>query len=311
MESGTFSHPPGPSYKRPWGFLQNKEVGQEIAGLDAYKNCQRIVFLLKSYEFPSDITHSLELAIYHTYGSRSVAKLLDFTKEFENHGQKRYDDTYILIAQFMEAGWDNEMGSRALSQVVKAHSRFHIRNQDYLFVLWTFIDFPIEWMRNFGWRQFTPHEEKAWFNFWVQIGLKMGIKSIPETKDAYDAFIDDYEMREMVCSAESRNVSEATLRIMEGWLHPSLKGFVGSLAACLSRPRFLVATGYDRPHWLFVKAVHSLLKIRAYVKRLISFERFPDLLSNQKYRTYPDELPQVEKLEPVYYSILRKPVGRD
>ena len=59
----TFEHPPGPSYKRPCGFLQNKKIRQEIASLDAYTDCQRIVFLLKSYEFPSDITHSLELAI--------------------------------------------------------------------------------------------------------------------------------------------------------------------------------------------------------------------------------------------------------
>jgi hypothetical protein len=307
-KSVSFSHPPGPSYKRPYGLLQNKQVREEIENLDSYTDCQRIVFLLKSYEFPSDITHSLELAIYHTYGSRPVAQLLDFTKEFENHGQKRYDDTYILIAQFMEAGWDNVLGRRALSRIMKAHSRFNIRNEDYLFVLWTFIDFPIQWMKDFGWRQFTSHEEKAWFHFWVEVGIKMGIQSIPETKVGYDAFVADYERREMVFSAQSRAVSEATLRIMEGWLHSSLRGLVAPLAACLSRSRFLAAAGYDRPHWFFVKIIHSLLKIRACVKRIISFDRFPDLLSNQKYRTYPRGLPEVEQLEPRYYSPLDRRV---
>ena len=39
----------------PWGLFQNPKVRQEIAQLDAEKDCQRIVFLLKAYEFPSDL----------------------------------------------------------------------------------------------------------------------------------------------------------------------------------------------------------------------------------------------------------------
>ena len=188
-----FNHPKGPEYKRPWCLFQNPKVREEIAQLDAKKDCQRIVFLLKAYEFPSDLTHALEMGLYHTYGSRTVAKLLDYTQEFENFGQKRYDDTYILIAQFMEAGWDNELGARALKQVAKAHSRFAIKNDDYLFVLWTFIEFPIQWMRKYGWRKFTPHEEKAWYAYWLKIGEHMGIQSLPREKEIFASFVEDYE----------------------------------------------------------------------------------------------------------------------
>ena len=297
-----FNHPKGPEYKRPWGLLQNPKVRQEIAQLDAKKDCQRIVFLLKAYEFPSDLTHALEMGLYHTYGSRTVAKLLDYTQEFENFGQKRYDDTYILIAQFMEAGWDNELGARALKQVAKAHSRFAIKNDDYLFVLWTFIEFPIQWMRKYGWRKFTPHEEKAWYAYWLKIGEHMGIQSLPREKEVFASFVEDYEKREMVPNEYSERVSMATVRIMQGWLPKILRPLVMPLAACLSEPRFLEAVNYKKPSFIAKFLVHSCLKIRALIKRLISFDKFPDLLAENYYRTYPNGDFEIEALKPDYFE---------
>ncbi|MEC9248999.1 MAG: oxygenase MpaB family protein [Pseudomonadota bacterium] len=297
-----FNHPIGPEYSRPWGLFQNSRVRREISQLDATEDCQRIVFLLKAYEFPSDLTHALEMGLYHTYGSRTVAKLLDYTQEFENFGQKRYDDTYILIAQFMEAGWDNDLGARALKQVAKAHSRFAIKNDDYLFVLWTFIEFPIQWMRKYGWRKFTEHEEKAWYAYWLRIGEHMGIHSLPEKKTEFADFVESYEQREMVPNEYSERVSMATVRIMQGWLPKFLRPFVMPLAACISEPRFLEAINYDRPHYLMRLFVHSCLKLRALFKRIVSFDRFPDLLSENYYRTYPEGDYEIEKLKPDYFD---------
>ena len=74
------------------------------------------MFLLSAYEFPFDMTRSLEIALFHTYGSRSVSRLLDRTAQFSRHGQKRYDDTNLLIASFMEAGWDGAPGAQAIAQ---------------------------------------------------------------------------------------------------------------------------------------------------------------------------------------------------
>ena len=295
-----FDHPPGPEYKRPLGFLQNRKVRKEIVELDAENDCQRIVFLLKAYEFPSDLTHALEMGLYHTYGSRTVAKLLDNTREFENFGQKRYDDTYILIAQFMEAGWDNVLGARALTQVAKAHARFAIKNEDYLFVLWTFIDFPIQWMKKYGWRKFTEHEEKAWYCYWLKIGEHMEIHSLPEKKRDFAQFVENYERREMIPNQYSERVSMATVRIMQGWLPKILQPLVMPLAACLSQPRFLQAINYEQPNFLLRFFVHGTLKLRGFFKRLISFDRFPDLISKNYYRTYPDGKYEIEKLNPTY-----------
>ncbi|HEX7638107.1 MAG TPA: oxygenase MpaB family protein, partial [Burkholderiaceae bacterium] len=178
----------GPVPPRPFGFAHAPAVRREIAALDARADCQRIVHLLATCEFPEDLLRSMELALFHTYGSRSVARLLDRTGEFRCRGQKRYDDTRLLIGQFIESGWDGEAGRRAIAQMNHVHAHFRIPNDDYLFVLWTLVDFPLRWTDAHGWRAFTAHERAAWFHFWRGVGERMGLRELPPTPEAFDAF---------------------------------------------------------------------------------------------------------------------------
>ena len=99
-----------PVHRRPFGRAHAASVRREIEALDAQRDCQRIVHLLVAYEFPFDLLRSTEMALFHTYGSRSVSRLLDRTGEFAACGQKRYDDTRLLIAQFIESGWTTRPG---------------------------------------------------------------------------------------------------------------------------------------------------------------------------------------------------------
>lgn len=102
------------TYEKRLGLFHNPAVSREIAGLDAQRDVQRIVHLLSVYEFSWDFARALELALFYTYGSASVSRLLDRTGEFERYGQKRYDDTAILIGHFIESGWEGRVrASRA------------------------------------------------------------------------------------------------------------------------------------------------------------------------------------------------------
>ena len=107
------------NYQKRFAVMHNPAVKAEIAALDPVRDCQRIVQLLVQYEFAWDITRSLEIALFYTYGSASVSRLLDRTGEFAKHGQKRYDDTRLLIAHFMDSGWDGPVGSAALARMNK------------------------------------------------------------------------------------------------------------------------------------------------------------------------------------------------
>jgi hypothetical protein len=293
---------PAPEYRRPFGRPRSPEVQRAIAALDPHCDYERIAQLLVVYEFPFDIVRALEVALFHTYGSQSIARLLDRTGEFRKRGQKRYDDTALLIQHFIEAGLDSDLGARAIAQINHIHSHFQIPNDDYLFVLWTFIDFPIEWMREFGWRPFTEHECVAWFRFWQELGRRMGIADIPADKPAFDTFVSNYEAREFVPNEASRNVVRATIDIMAGWFPSPFASVVEVAALSLVRPQLLHASGFKTPPAWFRTLVRTILKVRRVAKRFVSFENYPTTVASIPRRTYPGNAYTIESLGPEYAS---------
>lgn len=239
------------SHKKRWGLCRNPQIRQQIAQLDVQQDCQTIVRLLAQYEFPHDIQHALELALFYTYGSRSVAQLLHKTGEFARAGQKRYDDTRILIGLMLESGWDGNFGRQAIARMNQTHGHYRIHNDDFLFVLWTFIDFPIRWSTRYSHRAMTPHEQQAWFYFWVGIAERMNLQDIPLTKADFDAWVRRYEWCEMWPSDANHAVANQTAAIMEAWLPQPLRPVVKMAVRGLMDDHFLYAIGYPTaPTWL-------------------------------------------------------------
>jgi hypothetical protein len=215
-----------PVYKKPFGIFRNAAVRREIETLDPVNDCQRIVHLLACYEFPFDITRCLELALFHTYGSVPISALLHKTGEFRRVGQKRYDDTRLLISHFLEDGYDSPFGTAAIARMNTIHGHFSIPNDDYLFVLSTFISYPINWVKQYGYRPMTGKEQTAWFNFFRKIGERMGMSDIPADWPGFQRWIDAYEEKNLVYAESNQAVANSTIAIFEGWFPGPLKGVV-------------------------------------------------------------------------------------
>jgi hypothetical protein len=141
--------------------------------LDPVRDCQTIARRLACWEFPWDTTRSLEFALFRTFASPRIGGLLHATGEFEARAQKRYDDTDLIVSELVEHGYDSERGQRALARMNQIHARFHIANQDFLYVLSTFVLEPIRWNTRFGWRPMTGWERLGWFRFWLEVGRRM------------------------------------------------------------------------------------------------------------------------------------------
>lgn len=290
----------GPRHRRLLGLWRNPSVRREIAALDAERDCQRIVHLLTAYEFPADIQRATELALFHTYGSVSISALLDRTGQFSKLGQKRYDDTRLLIAQFMESGWASDAGQRSIEQMNHIHAHYRIDNEDFLFVLWTFIDFPMRWIDRFGWRRFTTHERQAWFHYWVEIGRRMRLQHIPASRADFDAFVQGYEARKLHHAPANERVAQATIAIMAAWLPQPLRGAVAPVVRTLVPARLLPAIGMQTPSPILKAAVHLALKLRALAKRGLPWEAYPTLLAQTHNRTYPGQCYRIEELGPPF-----------
>src|SRR5262245_6261937 len=152
---------------------------------DSRNDCAAIARRLATVDFPWDTTRALELALFRTFASPRIGGLLHATGEFAARAQKRYDDTDLIVSEILENGYDSERGTRAIARMNALHARFKIRNQDFLYVLSTFVLEPIRWNARFGWRAMTTDEQQAWLGFWREVGARMGIHGVPDDLAAF------------------------------------------------------------------------------------------------------------------------------
>lgn len=178
------------------------------------------------------------------------------------------------------------------------HAHYRIHNDEFLFVLWSFIEFPIRWTDRHGRRRMTAHEKQAWFNFWYEIGRRMSLADIPETKAAFDAFVQSYEHKNFVYSKRSARVSDATVRIMENWLPGFMRPVVKPAVCCLMPGQFLDAVGYARPPTWRRRTVENALRVVGLVNRLFALGHYPSVTVKRRQRTYPLGY-VIEDMEPV------------
>jgi hypothetical protein len=275
------------TYKKRWGFFRNKAVLDEINRLDPRTDHCRIVHLLAGYEFPWDGIRALEIALMRSFCSPSVSGLLHRTGEFRKHGQKRYDDTALLVAEFMQNGYDSERGRAAITHMNRIHRVYAISNEDYLFVLSTFILEPIAWIERYGWRKPGHNEKQALFYFFREVGVRMGLQNIPGSLEAFRDFANRYENRHFVFTETNKLVGDATVNVVKGWMPFFAKPFVFPVMRCLLDRKMLAALGYPPPAPWLAKLVQMAMRLRSMVLRHLSFMPYPYFFTLQQNRTYP------------------------
>ena len=259
----------------------------EIRRLDPVRDHQRIVALDACYEFPFDTTRSLELALFRTFAVPSIGELLDSTREFGDRAQKRYDDTDLLISTFAEHGYDSELGRRAIRRMNQIHGRFPIANEDFLYVLSTFVFEPIRWNARFGWRPLIDVEKQATFLFWREVGRLMAIKDVPETFEAFERFNVEFERDRFAFTDGGRRVADATMTMFVRWF-PGLPVALGRRAiVALLDDHLIDALGYERPAPALRRTIHAALRARGRASRLLGHRRRARIRTDMRHRSYP------------------------
>jgi hypothetical protein len=270
---------------------------REIRRLDPVADHSRIVYLNTCFEFPWDTTRSLELALFRTFAVPSVADVLDSSGEFARAAQKRYDDTDLILSTIVEAGYDSAEGKRAIRQMNRIHGRFEISNEDFLYVLSSFVFEPIRWNARFGWRPLIEAEKLATFEFWREVGRRMAIKEIPESYAELERYNEDYEQRHFRRTEESERVGRATRDMFLAWFPGLPKRFGAQAIYALMDEPLLDAFGFPRPPTALRVAVESALHARGRIAALLPARRRPRLRTRRRTRTYERDW-QLETLGP-------------
>jgi hypothetical protein len=263
-------------------------VLDEIQRLDPVVDNQRIVFLSTRCDFPFDTTRSLEIGLFRTFCVPSIGALLDRTGEFFHRAQKRYDDTDIIVSELMEHGYDSERGQRALRRMNELHGRFQIANDDFLYVLSTFIYEPIRWNARFGWRPMCANETLALFHFWREVGRRMSIQDIPDDFEAFERFNVEYEKTNYRYTEANQRVGQATLEMFVRWFPRLLAPLVRRAMYAMMDEPVVAGFGFPRPSKLIRGLMVGGLKLRARLLRWLPRRRRPHLRTEEKHATYPD-----------------------
>lgn len=263
-------------------------VARHIQHLDPYTDAQRIMYLLSAYEHPWLMRKSLEFALFRTYAVPSISRLLKATRQFQQHGQKRYDDTSLLISTLTEQGYDSEYGQRAIARMNYWHANYHIKNDDFLYVLSVFVYEPIRWINRFGWRPMTEQEQQASYFFWREVGTRMHITDIPSSHTAFEQFNITYEREHFVYASANNTIGEATIQIFLHWYPTWLRPVVRQgIYALLDEP-LRQAFGFPQVSGFLRVALPALLNIAKQGQRLLPPRRSPYHFTQAPNRTYPN-----------------------
>ncbi|NEP19714.1 MAG: DUF2236 domain-containing protein [Leptolyngbya sp. SIO4C1] len=261
---------------------------QHIQQLDPARDAIAICHLLAGYEFPWDITRALEIALLRTFCIPSISELLDRTGEFHQRPQKRYDDTGIVVSELFKWGYAHPRGQAFLQRMNAIHHRFAICNEDYLYVLSTFIYEPVRWCDRFGWRPFDEIEKQATYYFWRAVGERMGIAQIPPTYDQFAAYNRAYEAEHFRYVATNQRVADATRNMLLSWFPRPLRSLVNlGIPALLDAP-LLAALGWQPAPTAVSTLAERALRVRSRLMRQLPPRQLPDFFADQTIRSYPD-----------------------
>ncbi len=67
----------------------------------------------------------------------------------------------LLVSEILEYGYKSERGRAAIESINAIRGRFRISNDDFFYVLSSFVYEPIRWIARVGWRQMFDHERLA------------------------------------------------------------------------------------------------------------------------------------------------------
>jgi len=258
---------------------------ERLRRLDPATDYNEITWITSRLEFPWDYLQGTGIAFLRDYGVPSISRLLDQTREFEDDGVKRYDDTLLIGQEAVVHGVDSEAGHAALRRLNRIHGHYEIPNDEFQFVLATTIVGPVRWISRYGWRRLDPVELQGLANFTTRFGELMGIKGLPTSYDGYERLLIDYEREHFALDPANTRVTEATLRVAAETATPRFaRPFARRVTIALMDEPLRQALGVPQQPKALTWLVDAALRLRGLALRLARPRRVP---YEHKPSTYP------------------------
>ncbi|MCM4083922.1 oxygenase MpaB family protein [Paractinoplanes hotanensis] len=256
----------------------------EIQAMDPATEYSAIYRITALFDLPSDVRTGLLLGFWRTFAVPAVAEILYGTGKSINRTRKRADDTALIIYNLIHHGTNSPEGAEAIRIMNAIHSRWNIREEDYLYVLGTFIFPQVDWLQRHGWRSLCCHEKESIYLFYRDIGTRMGIMEIPGTFEEYKSWYIAFEAKNFASTPAGIELMKGTrdlLNKMPAWLVPLAQRM---LPALLDEKYRTVVGLEGSPRWA-TRLLNGLLWVRAKALRHAAAPRvLPDRADMRRLR---------------------------
>jgi hypothetical protein len=260
----------------------------QIATMDPEVQWAEIYGITTGHEFPWDSQRATELALVRTYAVPAIAELLARTREFIDNAEKRYDDTAVILVEsgnYISGKTDDPTPIRRLNRM---HGSYDIPNDQFLYVLATFVVMPRRWIDRYGYRPLTVAEVESMVRYWQRMGELMGIANVPADYDGFADYLDTYEHERFGYSSSGRAISDATFDLVDSWYPAALRPLVRWAGIAMLDTPLRRALGYDDPPAVVATGFEAALQVRKRVIKWLPARRdYVSPLDRLRLRTYP------------------------
>lgn len=273
------------------GIIRHQRKRQQLNRIPLYKNYHERVKYLANKDMPIDFLLAGELAQIQTFVIPSISRLLHRTKQYENAGTKRLDDTRAILTECMVDTVHSERGQTMVEQLNFIHSHYPISNDDYLYTLALFMVEPVRWSETFGYRRLSEDEKQALYLEFRDLGIAMNIQQIPEDFYAVKHWYEQYRRQNMTFDPANRAVTEGLIRGMQNMMpkfirlltNPLLRNFVLTM---VNDDEALKALGIDPPLKPVQQLFRGIMRLRARIAKRINIWQIFDYENSLIYRYY-------------------------
>lgn len=192
------------------------------------------------------------------------------------------------MAEVIESGMESERGQQAIARINAMHGRYTISNDDYLYVLSTFVFEPIRWLEKYAWRAFTQHEQEAWFNYYQQLGSRMKIQNLPESITEFENFNVKYEANNFAFAESNVVIGNVTRDLfLSFYLPKSLYNLGKPIVYSMLSTELRCAFAYPKPNSFTQWITRAALRVRAVTQRLFPKNTRVSTIAGRKVPSYP------------------------
>jgi len=218
-----------------------------LSRLDADRDHEEVYRAQATIDLAWETRFGLNLALYRTFAVPRIAELLAATGEMTTNPHKRAFDTGLWMYELIEHGMDHERGREVVRGLNRMHRRYAIADEDYRYVLATFVVVPTRFIDDVGWRTSTAVEREAVAAFYARLGELMAIPEVPMGYDAFAALFDAYEAEHIAYSEAGAAQMRATSTVIAQALPDRLRWLAEPATSALLEPRLAAALGLRPP----------------------------------------------------------------